>query len=170
MEREYKLSIVFMISLFVFIFRSIFISEKIIQLNYDMHFNVYNTLLFIIISLVITAGVFILNTNVTYFVVKKIIIRFSDINLDNYYFKNTLYFIYLLSYSITGLLSVITSYFITITNLYTLLISLGNYALVSLLLFMELKKVDVSKKINLLLTSIIFIGNSLTVAYMMLRS
>lgn len=168
MEREYKLSIVFMISLFVFIFRSIFISEKIIQLNYDMHFNVYNTLLFIIISLVITAGVFILNTNVTYFVVKKIIIRFSDINLDNYYFKNTLYFIYLLSYSITGLLSVITSYFITITNLYTLLISLGNYALVSLLLFMELKKVDVSKKINLLLTSIIFIGNSLTVAYMML--
>lgn len=168
MEREYKLSIVFMISLFVFIFRSIFISEKIIQLNYDLHFNVYNTLLFIIISLVITAGVFILNTNVTYFVVKKIIIRFSDINLDNYYFKNTLYFIYLLSYSITGLLSVITSYFITITNLYTLLISLGNYALVSLLLFMELKKVDVSKKINLLLTSIIFIGNSLTVAYMML--
>lgn len=168
MEREYKLSIVFMISLFVFIFRSIFISEKIIQLNYDMHFNVYNTLLFIIISLVITAGVFILNTNVTYFVVKKIIIRFSDINLDNYYFKNTLYFIYLLSYSITGLLSVITSYFITITNLYTLLISLGNYALVPLLLFMELKKVDVSKKINLLLTSIIFIGNSLTVAYMML--
>ena len=112
-----------------------------------------------------------------YFIIKKIIIRFSDINIDNYDFKNTLYFIYLLSYSITGAISVITSLFITITNLFititnlfTLLMSLGNYVLVALLLFIELKKANVSKKVNTLLTLVILIGNSLTVVYMLLQS
>lgn len=105
-----------------------------------------------------------------YFIIKKIIIRFSDINIDNYDFKNTLYSIYLLSYSITGAISVITSLFITITNLFTLLMSLGNYVLVALLLFIELKKANVSKKVNTLLTLVILIGNSLTVVYMLLQS
>ena len=169
MDKKHKLPIVFTISLFIFILRSIFISEKTFQIKYNIHFNLFNTLLFIVISLVITAGVLILNTNITYFIIKKIIIRFSDINIDNYDFKNTLYFIYLLSYSITGAISVITSLFITITNLFTLLMSLGNYVLVALLLFIELKKANVSK-VNTLLTLVILIGNSLTVVYMLLQS
>ena len=163
MDKKHKLPIVFTISLFIFILRSIFISEKTFQIKYNIHFN-------LVISLVITAGVLILNTNITYFIIKKIIIRFSDINIDNYDFKNTLYFIYLLSYSITGAISVITSLFITITNLFTLLMSLGNYVLVALLLFIELKKANVSKKVNTLLTLVILIGNSLTVVYMLLQS
>lgn len=130
-----------------------------------MHFNLSNTLLFMIISLMITAGVLILNININYFIIKKVIIRFSNINLDDYGFKNTLYFIYLLSYSITGGISVVTSSFTTVTNLYTQLISLGNYILVALLLFIELKKVNVSKRINTLLTLVILIGNSLTIIY-----
>ena len=170
MDKKHKLPIVFTISLFIFILRSIFISEKTFQIKYNIHFNLFNTLLFIVISLVITAGVLIWNTNITYFIIKKIIIRFSDINIDNYDFKNTLYFIYLLSYSITGAISVITSLFITITNLFTLLMSLGNYVLVALLLFIELKKANVSKKVNTLLTLVILIGNSLTVVYMLLQS
>lgn len=135
-----------------------------------MHFNLSNTLLFMIISLMITAGVLILNININYFIIKKVIIRFSNINLDDYGFKNTLYFIYLLSYSITGGISVVTSSFTTVTNLYTQLISLGNYILVALLLFIELKKVNVSKRINTLLTLVILIGNSLTIIYMILQS
>ena len=177
MDKKHKLPIVFTISLFIFILRSIFISEKTFQIKYNIHFNLFNALLFIVVSLVITAGVLILNTNITYFIIKKIIIRFSDINIDNYDFKNTLYFIYLLSYSITGAISVITSLFITITNLFititnlfTLLMSLGNYVLVALLLFIELKKANVSKKVNTLLTLVILIGNSLTVVYMLLQS
>lgn len=170
MDKKHKLPIVFTISLFIFILRSIFISEKTFQIKYNIHFNLFNTLLFIVVSLVITTGVLILNTNITYFIIKKIIIRFSDINIDNYDFKNTLYFIYLLSYSITGAISVITSLFITITNLFTLLMSLGNYVLVALLLFIELKKANVSKKVNTLLTLVILIGNSLTVVYMLLQS
>lgn len=170
MEKKYRLPIVFTISLFVFILRSIFISEKAFQLKYNMHFNLSNTLLFMVISLIITAGVLILNINITYFIIKKVIIRFSNVNLDNYGFKNTLYFIYLLSYSITDGISVVTSLFITITNLYTQLISLSNYILVALLLFIELNKVNVSKRVNTLLTLIILIGNSLTAVYMLLQS
>lgn len=170
MEKKCRLPIIFTISLFVFILRSIFISEKIFQLKYNMHFNLSNTLLFMIISLMITAGVLILNININYFIIKKVIIRFSNINLDDYGFKNTLYFIYLLSYSITGGISVVTSSFTTVTNLYTQLISLGNYILVALLLFIELKKVNVSKRINTLLTLVILIGNSLTIIYMILQS
>ena len=64
----------------------------------------------------------------------------------------------------------ITSLFITITNLFTLLMSLCNYVLVALLLFIELKKANVSKKVNTLLTLVILIGNSLTVVYMLLQS
>lgn len=128
------------------------------------------TLLFIAISLAITTGVLILNTNITYFVIKKVILRFSDINLDNYDFKNTLYFFYLLSYSVTGVISLITSLFITITSLFIQLMSIGSYILVALLLFIELKKVNVSKRINILLTLIILIGNGLTVVYMILQS
>ena len=170
MEKKYRLPIVFTISLFVFVLRSIFISEKTFQIKYNVDFNLFSTLLFIAISLAITTGVLILNTNITYFVIKKVILRFSDINLDNYDFKNTLYFFYLLSYSVTGVISLITSLFITITNLFTLLMSLGNYVLVALLLFIELKKVNVSKRINILLTLIILIGNGLTVVYMILQS
>lgn len=55
-------------------------------------------------------------------------------------------------------------------NLFTLLMSLGNYVLVALLLFIELKKANVSKKVNTLLTLVILIGNSLTVVYMLLQS
>ena len=131
MDKKHKLPIVFTISLFIFILRSIFISEKTFQIKYNIHFNLLNTLSFI----------------------------------------------YLLSYSITCAISVITSLFITITNLFititnlfTLLMSLGNYVLVALLLFIELKKANVSKKVNTLLTLVILIGNSLTVVYMLLQS
>lgn len=48
--------------------------------------------------------------------------------------------------------------------------SIGSYILVALLLFIELKKVNVSKRINILLTLIILIGNGLTVVYMILQS
>ena len=65
MDKKHKLPIVFTISLFIFILRSIFISEKTFQIKYNIHFNLFNTLLFIVISLVITAGVLILNTNIT---------------------------------------------------------------------------------------------------------
>lgn len=170
MEKKYRLPIVFTISLFVFVLRSIFISEKTFQIKYNVDFNLFSTLLFIAISLAITTGVLILNTNITYFVIKKVILRFSDINLDNYDFKNTLYFFYLLSYSVTGVISLITSLFITITSLFTQLMSIGSYILVALLLFIELKKVNVSKRINILLTLIILIGNGLTVVYMILQS
>lgn len=170
MEKKYRLPIVFTISLFVFVLRSIFISEKTFQIKYNVDFNLFSTLLFIAISLAITTGVLILNTNITYFVIKKVILRFSDINLDNYDFKNTLYFFYLLSYSVTGVISLITSLFITITSLFIQLMSIGSYILVALLLFIELKKVNVSKRINILLTLIILIGNGLTVVYMILQS
>lgn len=170
MEKKYRLPIVFTISLFVFVLRSIFISEKTFQIKYNLDFNLFSTLLFIAISLAITTGVLILNTNITYFVIKKVILRFSDINLDNYDFKNTLYFFYLLSYSVTGVISLITSLFITITSLFIQLMSIGSYILVALLLFIELKKVNVSKRINILLTLIILIGNGLTVVYMILQS
>lgn len=170
MEKKYRLPVIFTISLLVFILRIIFISEKTFQLKYNMHFNLPNTLLFMVISFIITAGVLILNVNINYFIIKKAIIRFSNINLDNYGFKKSLYFIYLLSYSITGVISVVTSLFTTITNLHTQLISLGNYILVALLLFIVLKKVNVSKRINILLTLIILIGNSLTIVYMILQS
>ncbi len=59
----------------------------------------------------------------------------------------------LLSYSITGNISLITSLFITTTNSYTLLMSLGKYILVALL-FIELKKISVLKKKYALLTLI----------------
>lgn len=170
MEKRIKLPIVFTVSLFVFILRSVFISKKTFQLKYNVHFNLLNTLLFLLISLVIIVAVLILNTNITYFILKKIIIRFSNINLDTYDFKNILYFIYLLSYSIIGTISVITSLFITITNLYTILMSLMNYIIVALLLFLELKKLSVPIKINMLLNFIILIGNSFTIVYMMLKS
>lgn len=170
MEKKYRLPIVFTVSLFVFVLRSIFISEKTFQIKYNVDFNLFSTLLFIAISLAITTGVLILNTNITYFVIKKVILRFSDINLDNYDFKNTLYFFYLLSYSVTGVISLITSLFITITSLFTQIMSIGSYILVALLLFIELKKVNVSKRINILLTLIILIGNGLTVVYMILQS
>lgn len=170
MEKKYRLPIVFTVSLFVFVLRSIFISEKTFQIKYNVDFNLFSTLLFIAISLAITTGVLILNTSITYFVIKKVILRFSDINLDNYDFKNTLYFFYLLSYSVTGVISLITSLFITITSLFTQIMSIGSYILVALLLFIELKKVNVSKRINILLTLIILIGNGLTVVYMILQS
>lgn len=75
----------------------------------------------------------------------------------------------LLSYSITGNISLITSLFITTTNSYTLLMSLGKYILVALL-FIELKKISVLKKQYALLTLINLIWSSLMVVYMMLQS
>ena len=75
----------------------------------------------------------------------------------------------LLSYSITGNISLITSLFITTTNSYTLLMSLGKYILVALL-FIELKKISVLKKQYALLTLINLILSSLMVVYMMLQS
>ncbi|MGO7969169.1 hypothetical protein ACC720_38520, partial [Rhizobium ruizarguesonis] len=55
-----------------------------------------------------------------------------------------------------------------ITDQYFIFISVINYVLVSLLLLLELKKLNVPNKVNILLASLIFLGNSLTILYMML--
>ena len=166
--KNIKLFVLSIFAVFIFVVRYILISKDILQDKFRFEFNVYTMFIFIVISLIITIGVFILNIHINYYVISKLLNKFCDINVSRSYLKNSLYYTYISAYSIANFVLIILGLGTKITDQYFIFISVINYVLVSLLLLLELKKLNVPNKVNILLASLIFLGNSLTILYMML--
>lgn len=164
-----KLAILCATSLALFIIRSLFISKSEIQIKYAIAFDLRATLLFMGISLLIITGVLILNVNINYFIIESVASKFCGIELLRSSFKNILYCIYLSAYCLSTVVSMIIGTIFSETDLVTAITSLCNYLIVACLLYFELRKNGISQKINFLLTTTIFLGNCLTVLYMLLR-
>lgn len=164
-----KLAMLYAISLVLFIIRSLFIAKSEIQIKYDVAFDLSTTLIFIGISVLIAAGILILNVNINYFIIENVGRKFCGINLLKYSFKNTLYYIYLSAYCLTTIVSVIIGVIFSETDLVTVTTSLCNYLIAACFLYFELRKIGISQKIDFLITVTIFLGNCLTVLYMLLR-
>jgi len=167
--KNHKLAMMCITSLVIFIIRSIFISRNEFQMKYNMSFNLSATLFFIGISLLIAAGILVLNVSVNYFIVESVVDKLCGINLLEYGFKNTLYYIYLLAYCLTTIVSMFMKSIFPSADFVTMTTSLCNYLIVAYFLYFELKKIGVSRKINVLLTTTIFLGNCLTILYMLVR-
>ena len=168
MIKNIKLFVLSIFAVFIFVVRYILISKDILQDKFRFEFNVYTMFIFIVISLIITIGVFILNIHINYYVISKLLNKFCNINVSRSYLKNSLYYTYISAYSIAHFVLIILGLGTKITDQYFIFISVINYVLVSLLLLLELKKLNVPNKVNILLASLIFLGNSLTILYMML--
>ncbi|HFI0404807.1 TPA: hypothetical protein ACGOYB_000892 [Streptococcus suis] len=168
MIKHIKLFVLSIFAVFIFVVRYIMISKDILQDKYRFEFNVYTITIFILISLIITVGVLILNVHINYYVISKLLNKLCNINVSRNFLKNSLYYTYISAYSIANFVLIILGLGTKITSQYFIFISVINYVLVSLLLFLEIKKLNVPNKVNTLLASLIFLGNSLTILYMML--
>ncbi|WP_221762783.1 hypothetical protein, partial [Streptococcus mitis] len=82
MIKNIKLFVLSIFAVFIFVVRYILISKDILQDKFRFEFNVYTMFIFIVISLIITIGVFILNIHINYYVISKLLNKFCDINVS----------------------------------------------------------------------------------------
>lgn len=80
MTKNIKLFVLSIFAVFIFVVRYILISKDILQDKFRFEFNVYTMFIFIMISLIITVGIFILNIHINYYVISKLLNKFCDIN------------------------------------------------------------------------------------------
>ena len=79
MIKNIKLFVLSIFAVFIFVVRYILISKDILQDKFRFEFNVYTMFIFIVISLIITIGVFILNIHINYYVISKLLNKFCNI-------------------------------------------------------------------------------------------